>query len=218
MNEDQRFILAVVSRVISYPEDSFPEELRELIQAVTEESEESGESLQLLDALNKLQDQPLRELREIYATTFDWTEATGLYLTAHELGDSRDRGPALILLQHIILDAGYELEGGELADYLPALYELVAAAPDNVHLKALRRRLAVTTKRIARLMPTENIYAPFFELLVSEVFGEPSAEDIQKLELAREQADLDDMPYPILYGMDGMAASDRPLMDMKMCK
>ncbi|MNF09722.1 hypothetical protein D3C80_2104600 [compost metagenome] len=67
-------------------------------------------------------------------------------------------------------------------------------------------------------MPTENIYAPFFELLVSEVFGEPSAEDIQKLELAREQADLDDMPYPILYGMDGMAASDRPLMDMKMCK
>ncbi|MNR19203.1 hypothetical protein D3C85_1359790 [compost metagenome] len=50
------------------------------------------------------------------------------------------------------------------------------------------------------------------------MFGEPSAEDIQKLELAREQADLDDMPYPILYGMDGMAASDRPLMDMKMCK
>ncbi|WP_138494210.1 nitrate reductase molybdenum cofactor assembly chaperone [Paenibacillus pinistramenti] len=218
MNDDQRFILAAVSRVLSYPGDSFPEELGELIEAAEEETDGSEGSQRLLGAMMELQKRSLQELREIYVNTFDWTEATGLYLTAHELGDSRDRGPALILLQHIISDAGFGLADGELADYLPALYELVAAAPENVHLKALRRRLAVTTKRIARHLPDENLYAPFFGLLVSEVFGEPSAEDVEKLEQAREKADLDDMPYPILYGMDGMAASDRPLMDMKMCK
>jgi len=219
MNDKERFLLAVVSRVISYPEDSFQEDLDELIHTVMEEEIKNPVNEKLLAALQTVQDKSLRELRELYVNTFDLADATSLYLTAHELGDSRGRGAALILLQHIISDAGFDVASGELADYLPALYELVAVAPDNVHLKALRRRLAVTTNRIAsRLEPTDNIYAPLFELLVDEVFGKPSAEDIQKLELSREEADLDDMPYPVLYGMDGMAATDQSLVNMRMCK
>ncbi|OPA73332.1 nitrate reductase molybdenum cofactor assembly chaperone [Paenibacillus selenitireducens] len=219
MNEQQRKILAVASRVVGYPEDTFSSERQILLQAIHEEVEQEELKHKLVQALEPLYALSLQELQEQYVQTFDWKEKTGLYLTAHELGDSRDRGAALILLQHIIADAGYEPAAGELADYIPALYELIAVAPDNVHLKALQRRLAVATNRIAGLLSEEHPYAPIFHMVLDDVLGKPSAEDIQKLDQSREQTDLEDMPYPILYGMDGMAKTDNaPLPHMKMCK
>lgn len=218
MNEEQRLTLAVVSRVAGYPDRTFHEEMSEMILTIQEEPVREETGRRLVVALEELYSIPLRELQEIYVTTFDLKEDTGLYLTAHELGDSRDRGASLILLQHIISDAGYELKDGELADYMPALYELVAVAPENVHVKALQRRLAVATKRIADHFPLKHPFKPFFRILVSDVFGEPSLEDIQRLEHKREKADLKDMPYPILYGMDGMARTDTNLSGINMCK
>lgn len=80
---------------------------------------------------------PPEELREIYVWTFDWKEKTRLYLTAHELGDSRERRAALILLQHIVRDAGFMMPSGELCDFIPLLYELLAVRSDHVHVRAL---------------------------------------------------------------------------------
>ncbi|MEJ1715085.1 hypothetical protein SMA37_26085, partial [Escherichia coli] len=89
----------------------------DLLQTIHDEIQQEDVKDRLLEALEPLYTLSLQALREAYVTTFDWTESTGLYLTAHELGDSRDRGAALILLQHIIADAGFELTDGELADY-----------------------------------------------------------------------------------------------------
>lgn len=221
MSEEQRLILAIVSRVVGYPEDTFFDEKDALLQMIREEIQQEDVRERLLDALEPLYTLSLQALREAYVTTFDWTESTGLYLTAHELGDSRDRGAALILLQHIIADAGFELADGELADYMPALYELIAVAPDNVHLKAIQLRLSVASHRIAKNLPQDHPYAPTYKLIVSDVLGVPTAEDIQKLEQSREHTDIEDMPYPILYGMDGMAKTDNPnnpMFNMKMCQ
>ncbi|MNC43814.1 Nitrate reductase-like protein NarX [compost metagenome] len=158
------------------------------------------------------------ELQELYVTTFDMKEDTGLYLTAMELGDSRDRGAALILLKNIVEDAGFTPAYGELADYIPALYELLAVSDDNVHLRALERRLSVATKKIADFLPPEHPYKSCFSILISDVFGEPTAEDIEKLSHTREAADIEDLPFPILYGMDGMARGNTSMPSMNFCK
>ncbi|WP_339820991.1 nitrate reductase molybdenum cofactor assembly chaperone [Paenibacillus sp. FSL R7-0216] len=214
--EAKRIGLAVAAKLLGYPDDVYPEILRETAEAVSEVEDLTLRS-RLETAIRPLQSLPLRELREQYVWTFDWKEKTGLYLTAHELGDSRERGAALILLQHIIGDAGFVAAAGELADYMPLLYELLAMRPDHVHVRALDLRLAVATKRVADHLPEDSPYREVFAYLMEEVFGEPSEEDIRRLEAKREQADLDELPYPILYGMDGTARTGTDPTQFKMC-
>ncbi|MUG87411.1 nitrate reductase molybdenum cofactor assembly chaperone [Paenibacillus timonensis] len=214
--EAKRIGLVVAAKLLGYPDDVYPEILRETAEAVSEVEDLTLRS-RLETVIRPLQSLPLRELREQYVWTFDWKEKTGLYLTAHELGDSRERGVALILLQHIIGDAGFVAAAGELADYMPLLYELLAMRPDHVHVRALDLRLAVATKRVADHLPEDSPYREVFAYLMEEVFGEPSEEDIRRLEAKREQADLDELPYPILYGMDGTARTGTDPTQFKMC-
>ncbi|MGP0585220.1 nitrate reductase molybdenum cofactor assembly chaperone [Paenibacillus timonensis] len=214
--EAKRIGLAVAAKLLGYPDDVYPEILRETAEAVSEVEDLTLKS-RLETVIQPLQSLPLRELREQYVWTFDWKEKTGLYLTAHELGDSRERGAALILLQHIIGDAGFVAAAGELADYMPLLYELLAMRPDHVHVRALDLRLAVATKRVADHLPEDSPYRELFVYLMEEVFGEPTEEDIRRLEAKREQADLDELPYPILYGMDGTALTGTDPTQFKMC-
>ncbi|MNW46044.1 Nitrate reductase molybdenum cofactor assembly chaperone NarJ [compost metagenome] len=214
--EAKRIGLVVAAKLLGYPDDVYPEILRETAEAVSEVEDLTLRS-RLETVIRPLQSLPLRELREQYVWTFDWKEKTGLYLTAHELGDSRERGAALILLQHIIGDAGFVAAAGELADYMPLLYELLAMRPDHVHVRALDLRLAVATKRVADHLPEDSPYREVFAYLMEKVFGEPSEEDIRRLEAKREQADLDELPYPILYGMDGTARTGTDPTQFKMC-
>lgn len=214
--EAKRIGLAVAARLLGYPDDSYPEALKETVDAVSD-VEDCALKNRLEAAIRPLEALPLRELREQYVWTFDWKEKTGLYLTAHELGDSRERGAALILLQHIIGDAGFAASAGELADYMPLLYELLAIRPDHVHVRALELRLAVATKRVAGHLAEDSPYRELFAYLMEDVFGEPSEEDIRRLEAKREQADLDELPYPILYGMDGTARTGTDPAQFKMC-
>lgn len=214
--EAKRIGLAVAARLLGYPDDSYPEVLKETVDAVSD-VEDCALKNRLEAAIRPLEALPLRELREQYVWTFDWKEKTGLYLTAHELGDSRERGAALILLQHIIGDAGFAASAGELADYMPLLYELLAIRPDHVHVRALELRLAVATKRVAGHLAEDSPYRELFAYLMEDVFGEPSEEDIRRLEAKREQADMDELPYPILYGMDGTARTGTDPAQFKMC-
>lgn len=120
--EDKQISLIFAARLLGYPEDDFPETARSMLEA----AREAGSPLlteRLQETSRPLLSCPLKELREQYVWAFDWKEKTGLYLTAHELGDSRERGAALILLQQIIKDAGFAAAEGELADYMPLLYE-----------------------------------------------------------------------------------------------
>ncbi|RRJ64514.1 nitrate reductase molybdenum cofactor assembly chaperone [Paenibacillus oralis] len=212
--EAKQISLMFAARLLGYPEDDFPETARSMVEAVRE----AGGPLlaeRLQEASHPLLSCPLKELREQYVWSFDWKEKTGLYLTAHELGDSRERGAALILLQQIIKDAGFAAAAGELADYMPLLYELLAVRPDHVHVRALELRLAVATKRVCEHLAEDNPYRQLLHHLVADVFGEPSEEDVRRLTQKREQADQGELPYPILYGLDGTA---RTGTDLSFCK
>ncbi len=215
--ESKSVMLAATARMLGYPDDQFTEMRSDMLDAIRSGIEDPILRERLERALESLYTIPLKELQELYVWTFDWKDKTGLYLTAHELGDSRERGAALILLQHIVQDAGFSLTNGELSDYIPMLFELLALRPDHVHVRALELRLAVACKRIRDNLDEDSPYGELFGILMTEVFEEPSEEDIRMLESKREVADLDELPYPILYGMDGTARSDTGLPTYKMC-
>lgn len=90
-------------------------------------------------------------LRERYVSDLDLRGQTGLYLTHHRFGDKRRRGRALIAFKRLFRQAGWELCGWELPDYLPLVLELAFADPEvgmpvlveyHAEIEAIRRGLA----------------------------------------------------------------------------
>ncbi|KOP82754.1 nitrate reductase molybdenum cofactor assembly chaperone [Cytobacillus solani] len=199
MKEELAEILVVTSRFLDYPDQQFYQECSSLdtyLNTFITAEEMQKEMYQRLKPLFSL---GLKDLQELYVETFDYKEKTGLYLTAQELGDSRRRGDALIRLQKLIADLGFEKVGIELTDYIPMLMELLAVAPENEEIRHLKRRLAYAIHRIFSQVSSSNPYFQIFDSLMTHVFEAPSSEEIARLLNEREEADLDELPYPMLY-------------------
>src|SRR5690625_2999460 len=142
MNELKRTLLSIAARLLCYPDSGLDHDLQTIRKWRAQQDDESlrEELTVILDAFHSAGE---KHLQELYVSTFDWKEATGLYLTAHELGDSRKRGNALILLQRTISDAEFEWSEDELVDYIPMLYEFLAEViEEDDKYEALGRRLA----------------------------------------------------------------------------
>lgn len=199
MNKESNVILIVMSRVLDYPDERFFGEralIKEFIHEHISAAEHREEMIKGVESLYQLR---LEELQELYVETFDYKEPANLYLTAHELGDSKKRGAALIKLQKIIVESGFEYDGKELADYIPMLLELLAFAPESKNIIRLYSRLAYAIHRIHKALPASHPYAGAIGLLTKYVFEAPGAEEMALLENEREQADHDELPYPLMY-------------------
>ncbi|MCM3115594.1 nitrate reductase molybdenum cofactor assembly chaperone [Neobacillus sp. MER 74] len=199
MTNDDSAILVIMSRILDYPNDEFFKErsiIEEFVKAHISSEEIRNEIEARIFTLFKMEQ---KELQELYVETFDYKEKTSLYLTAHELGDSRKRGAALIKLQKLICEGGFEYEGKELADYIPMLLELVAAAPEHENFNRLSQRLSFAIQRLLNNLSDSNPYYKAIDLLMMFVFEVPGKEELILLENEREEADLDELPYPVMY-------------------
>jgi nitrate reductase delta subunit len=199
MMNEKKAILAILSRVMDYPEDSFIEEQESIHTFIGESTSSEEIRTELFERLNPLYQLSIKDLQELYVNTFDYKDQANLYLTAHELGDSRKRGFALIQLQKHISEAGFDTSGNDLADYIPMLLEFLAVAQENEKYDNLSRRIAYALHRILTQLADENPYKKAIELLMMFVFETPNMEEMSALEVLREQADLDELPYPLMY-------------------
>lgn len=200
MKNEQKVILAILSRVLDYPDQQFMDEHSIILSYIHDSISTKDIRKEVVHAVQPLFHIPLLELQENYVKTFDHNDKTNLYLTAHELGDSRKRGFALIQLQKLISECGFEYAGGQLGDYIPMLLELLAVGPEGETLLVLSRRLASALRRISNNLSNGNSYKAPINLLLKYVFEEPNKEELDLMEKLREQADLDELPYPIMYG------------------
>lgn len=200
MDSQERTLLIIGSRLLAYPVDVFREDLSDIKDCIDNDIENEQLHKRLESIVSIFYLFSLEDLRKMYVSTFDLRAKNGLYLTAHELGDSSKRGAAIIRLQNIIDEAGYERTDDDLADYIPMLFEFLAVAPESDNNERLIRRLAIAVQRIKNNLPDENPYFNFMELLMEEIFPQPTKKEIQRLEFEREEADLEELPYPIMYG------------------
>ena len=198
MNE-KKAILILLSRILDYPESAFFEEEDSFTSFIRESITTEDIQKEVLSVIHLFYQLTPGELEQLYVETFDYKEKTNLYLTAHELGDSRKRGFALVQLQKLISESGFEYVGKDLADYIPMLLELLAVAPEEEKFNKLSRRLAYAFDRILTNLPDDNPYKKALELGMY-VFETPEAEEISALEKLREEADLGELPYPLMYG------------------
>jgi len=198
MDDQERAVLAIASRLLSYPSNT-GEELAAIHECIEENVTSTALRIKLHAASSAIYDLSEQERKETYVSTFDLRSKLGLYLTGHEFGDSNKRGAAIIQLQKIISDAGFDRVDDELADYIPMLFEFLVVHPDDDNNTWLRRRLAVAIQRMKDFIYGDNPYAPILYVLMEFVFDEPTKEEIKKLEFEREDADLENLPYPMLY-------------------
>ncbi len=134
------------------------------------------------------------QLEEMYVASFDLVESGSLYLTAHEFGDSRERGNALAQLGQMVTDAGYGVAFGELPDYLPLLIEFLAIGPGEA-VGTLAPRIATVAGQILQTLEEHHPYRPLFALLRRVLGVAENPVDSG----AKERPDLTELPYPIEY-------------------
>jgi len=96
--------------------------------------------------------------QEEYVATFDFHKRASLHLSYYRDGDRRQRGMTLLGLKRRIREAGLELRGGELPDYLPALLEFAALVPREAEPVLRRFRAAIELLR-ASLRDIDSPYA-----------------------------------------------------------
>ena len=189
MTVEQRLMLKLVAGLLDYPGGrEFWRRVDERLPLADELDSRLGDTIRVFQQTGSL------ELQKIYVQTFDFDEQCSLYVTAHELGDSRGRGQALIALIELYRQAGYEVPDHQIADFLPTLLEWGAVHPGLMD-ATLRHRVGGVARHIGERLGYRHVYHALF-LLVVEILGSPEDQDSLR---TSEQPDLVDLPYPIEY-------------------
>lgn len=106
-------------------------------------------------------------LQEAYVRTFDLNPEHALYITHHLFEEQdRERGPALVQLTEFYRSQGFEVEGGELPDYLPLVLEFASTLEDDRTARLFLQQTAEVVGEIAtRLEAAENPWAGLLRLI-----------------------------------------------------
>ncbi|MDA8193137.1 MAG: nitrate reductase molybdenum cofactor assembly chaperone [Thermaerobacter sp.] len=189
MTEQDRIVLKLVAGFLDYPgSPQFRERFASRYPSAAHSCPDLARALEALNGLG------WQRLAEIYVEAFDWSERGTLYLTAHELGDARERGEALAALNQTLSQAGYEAADGELPDYIPLLLEFLAVSPVSAT-SDLAPRTAQALGQVAQALGLNHPYYPLLDL-ARRALGEAN----QPVgEGRREAPDLENLPYPTAY-------------------
>ena len=123
---------------------------------------------------------------EEYVATFDFHKRACLHLSYFRDGDRRQRGATLLGLKNRYRQAGLELAGGELPDYLPAILEFAALAPgDDADAVLARMRPGIELLR-ASLHDLRSPYAAVLDAVVSVLPSLTAEEIAEARRIARE--------------------------------
>ncbi|MCL6453523.1 MAG: nitrate reductase molybdenum cofactor assembly chaperone [Alicyclobacillus sp.] len=200
--DERRVVLAACARMLSYPDaEDFVPVLMEVDGDLNNLGLAPHHPLRAI--IRRLLASDCLELAEEYVAWFDTHEATTLYLTAHEVGDSRNRGPALLILANIFRAAGFVVPEQQIPDYLPLLLELLVAVDvdeaNQAVIRELEARVAAVSRKIQQALPQASVYRAVFDLLVDTL---PAPTEVG--ESSREpQTDVDDdpeaLPFPLYY-------------------
>lgn len=196
VGDPRRLLLKAAAFLLGYPDERFWALLPEVTAALAEQGD-TAPAPDLRRVSQTLRGADHAALEALYVQTFDFSDSTTLYLTAHELGDNRQRGAALLELRYLLRAGGFEPDGAELPDYLPLLLEFVACAPPDLETVALESRLAAACAHIEDQLMNDHPYRPIFVALRA-LLPEPARPSAAE-EVSRDGSDTGVLPFPIEF-------------------
>lgn len=162
MTARERHVLLALSTLLRYPDEGFQDDLSVLAQNKTLPPD-------IAAFCAKAAGMRVTSVQEAYLRTFEGSAARSLYLTWHRYGDDPSRGRALAALTELYTDAGFDPLAGELPDYVPAVLEFLAEAPDwacHVLLDGFAPQLRTLAERVAA---EDTVYAPLMAVLATHI-------------------------------------------------
>ncbi|AOZ91346.1 nitrate reductase molybdenum cofactor assembly chaperone [Paenibacillus crassostreae] len=127
----------MLSFLLQYPDAEWQETADEMYvdwcHLLEDENEESVEQIKgfVSECIAEFIGMDSETITESYVKTFDFNKKANLYLTYGQLGEERERGPALLKLKQIYEEEDMLLASEELPDYLPLVLEYVAVAEED---------------------------------------------------------------------------------------
>ncbi|WP_322996313.1 nitrate reductase molybdenum cofactor assembly chaperone [Castellaniella sp.] len=164
-------VFSVLSVLLSYPEQDWLAALPDLSDSLPTQVRPGIQPL--FDYLRGFDD--LIDLQEEYVATFDRRAAHSLHLFEHVHGESRDRGQAMVDLQHEYLKYGLEPSTTELPDYVPLFLEFLGQIPPPAAQELLGDAIHVLARLGDKLTEADSPYAGIFAQLRSMTDVQPEA-------------------------------------------
>ena len=192
-------VLMAASLLLDYPGPEFPERLRAVEVETRSLPRPVAQCFEVFCAWAR--EAGLRGVEESYVATFDERRRCALELSYYAVGDTRQRGQALLAFRELYRRAGFDQNDGELPDYLPAILELCAKCQDvdvtNV-LPAHRDALEVLRTALFQLG------SPWESVITAVCYVLPSIEEETKQRYQRlirqgppsELVGITDLPFP----------------------
>lgn len=157
---DMQVAYMAASALLAYPEPDLLEALPDLRAMLS-----GGHQTILAPLFDHLGSSDLIDLQECYVDTFDRRRAHSLHLFEHILGESRDRGQAMIDLRDEYLRHGLEPAAHQLPDYVPLFLEFLAQIPPADAAALLGDAIHVLARLGDKLVEAGSPYAVVFDLL-----------------------------------------------------
>lgn len=158
----------LLSGLLVYPDEEWRAELEALGLGAAELTSRRGRR-SIREFLTRIEDMAPAELERHYVEVFDFDRRATLHMTFHRYGDRRERGTQLARLVGHYAQAGFEIAGGELPDYLPVVLEfadLAHADRSATVLNELREPIELVRERLGEV---GSPYAALFDALCGEL-------------------------------------------------
>lgn len=125
------------SQLLQYPDAAWQDTSDEMYvnwcHLIQDEEEEVANALQSFtrECLASFAGMDAETITAAYVKTFDFSKKSNMYLTYGQLGEDRERGPALLRLKQLYEEEDMVLDTDELPDYLPLVLEYVAVSQEE---------------------------------------------------------------------------------------
>ncbi|QGU07074.1 Nitrate reductase-like protein NarX [Corynebacterium occultum] len=172
MNEQQRRALFMIaSLLLDYPDQRYGEILAAVDKQV--EGLPAPVALELNEFLEAARGMGFRGMETHFVETFDQRRRCSLYLSYYAVGDTRQRGAAILAFRQQLQGLGFEFAREELADHLGVILEAAATGDPTAHAGATEilsaHRDGIEVLRAA----LQQVDSPFAHLVVALTMGLP---------------------------------------------
>lgn len=166
VTDDQRRTTAMAAAVLlRYPGEEFDTLLRTVNESLHELPEPIAEQFRLF--LAEAFARGRRDMEMHYVETFDQRRRCSLFLSYYSVGDTRQRGTAILAFRQQLAGLGLEEMAEELPDHLCVLLEAVALTDDNRHKDAVEMIAAHRDGIEVLRAALENVGSPYRHLIVA---------------------------------------------------
>ena len=116
----------------------------------------------------------LRGLQEHYVETFDQRRRCSLFLSYYSVGDTRQRGTAILAFRQALDQLGFEEQREELPDHLCVVLEAVALSEGNIHHQAVEMLAAHRDGLEVLRAALQHQNSPFVHLVIAVAMALPT--------------------------------------------